>query len=53
MEKLVQTGLVRSIGVSNFNSEQIERILENCEIKPVTNQVIKSVLGGPMRILVP
>lgn len=39
MEKLVQLGLVRSIGVSNFNSEQIDRILIEAEIKPVTNQV--------------
>ena len=39
MEKLVTLGLVRSIGVSNFNSEQIRRVLDNCEIKPVTNQV--------------
>ncbi|XP_015042817.2 1,5-anhydro-D-fructose reductase isoform X1 [Drosophila pseudoobscura] len=39
MEKLVKQGLVRSIGVSNFNSEQLARILANCEIKPVTNQV--------------
>ena len=41
MEKLVKKGLVRSIGVSNFNSEQIQRVLDNCEIKPVTNQVNK------------
>lgn len=39
MEKLVDHGLVKSIGVSNFNSEQITRVLENCRIKPVTNQV--------------
>lgn len=39
MEKLVDLGLVKSIGVSNFNSEQITRILENCRIKPVNNQV--------------
>jgi aldehyde reductase len=39
MEKLVDLGLVKSIGVSNFNSEQITRILDNCRIKPVTNQV--------------
>lgn len=39
MEKLVKLGLVCSIGVSNFNSEQLTRLLENCEIKPVTNQV--------------
>lgn len=40
MEKLVDLGLVKSIGVSNFNSEQIERLLANCRIKPVNNQVI-------------
>uniref|UniRef100_A0A1B0B5J9 NADP-dependent oxidoreductase domain-containing protein n=1 Tax=Glossina palpalis gambiensis TaxID=67801 RepID=A0A1B0B5J9_9MUSC len=39
MEELVKSGLVRSIGVSNFNSEQLQRILDNCCIKPVTNQV--------------
>lgn len=39
MENLVKLGLVRSIGVSNFNSEQLKRVIDNCEIKPVTNQV--------------
>lgn len=39
MEKLVKEGLVRSIGLSNFNSEQIKRILNEGEIKPVVNQV--------------
>ncbi|XP_055377208.1 1,5-anhydro-D-fructose reductase-like [Condylostylus longicornis] len=39
MEDLVRKGYVKSIGISNFNSEQIERLLKNCEIKPVTNQV--------------
>ena len=39
MEKLVKKGLVKSIGVSNFNSEQIEDILKKGNIKPVTNQV--------------
>lgn len=40
MEKLVSLGLVKSIGVSNFNSEQLTRLLKVCKIKPVTNQVI-------------
>jgi aldehyde reductase len=39
MEACVRQGLVRSIGVSNFNSQQLKRLLENCAIKPVTNQV--------------
>ena len=39
MEKLVDQGLAKSIGLSNFNSEQLERVLANARIKPVTNQV--------------
>ncbi|XP_021191995.3 aldo-keto reductase family 1 member B1 [Helicoverpa armigera] len=39
MEKLVEKGLVKSIGVSNFNSVQLTRILNAATIKPVTNQV--------------
>nr|XP_017021103.2 aldo-keto reductase family 1 member B1 isoform X2 [Drosophila kikkawai] len=39
MEKLVEDGLVKSIGVSNFNKNQIERILAVAKIVPATNQV--------------
>lgn len=39
MENLVDIGLVKSIGISNFNSVQIEEILAVAEIKPVVNQV--------------
>lgn len=39
MEKLVPLGLTRSIGISNFNSEQIDRILSVATIKPTVNQV--------------
>lgn len=39
MEKCVQLGLTKSIGISNFNSQQIERVVKNAKIKPVNNQV--------------
>ncbi|CAG9810428.1 unnamed protein product [Chironomus riparius] len=39
MEELVDSGLVRSIGVSNFNARMIDRVLKNSRITPVTNQV--------------
>lgn len=39
LEKAVDAGLLKSIGISNFNKAQIQRLLENCRIKPVTNQV--------------
>jgi aldehyde reductase len=39
MEELVTKGLTKSIGVSNFNSKQIERLLKTATIKPVVNQI--------------
>ena len=36
---MISKGLVKSIGISNFNSEQIKDILEKGKIVPVTNQV--------------
>uniref|UniRef100_A0A0X3PHB8 1,5-anhydro-D-fructose reductase n=2 Tax=Schistocephalus solidus TaxID=70667 RepID=A0A0X3PHB8_SCHSO len=43
MENLVEAGLVRSIGVSNFNKSQIDRILAICKIPPAVNQIEVSV----------
>lgn len=39
MESLVNKGLAKSIGVSNFNSVQLQRILDKGKIAPVVNQV--------------
>ena len=39
MEQLVRGGLVRSIGVANFNRRQILRILECCDIPPTMLQI--------------
>lgn len=41
MEECVRLGLAKSIGLSNFNSQQVERVLEAATIKPVMNQVFK------------
>ncbi|XP_037936754.1 aldo-keto reductase family 1 member B1-like isoform X2 [Teleopsis dalmanni] len=39
MEQLVKDGRCRSIGVANFNEDQLEVLLENCEIPPAVNQI--------------
>ncbi|CRL05748.1 CLUMA_CG018777, isoform A [Clunio marinus] len=39
MEELVDAGLTKSIGISNFNKGQIERLVANARILPATNQV--------------
>lgn len=39
MEAQVDAGRAKSIGLSNFNSQQIERIVQNARIKPANLQV--------------
>ncbi|KAF9809295.1 hypothetical protein SFRURICE_015758 [Spodoptera frugiperda] len=38
-ESVLSKGLAKSIGVSNFNVEQMKRLLANCKVPPSTNQV--------------
>ena len=39
MEKLVEKGLTKSIGVSNYNIQGLNNLLSFCTIKPVVNEV--------------
>lgn len=39
LEKLVDAGLVKAIGVSNFSLKQVEALLASARVKPVCNQV--------------
>ncbi|KAF7792256.1 hypothetical protein EIP86_003292 [Pleurotus ostreatoroseus] len=39
MEKLLDTGKVKSIGISNFSIKNLEILLPHCKVIPVTNQV--------------
>jgi diketogulonate reductase-like aldo/keto reductase len=43
MELVQKLGYAKSIGVANFNLHQLNKILENAEIKPVVNQVIQQL----------
>ncbi|WP_404451080.1 aldo/keto reductase [Virgibacillus necropolis] len=39
MEKLYKDGRTKAIGVCNFNIEHLQRLLDECEVTPVVNQV--------------
>lgn len=39
MEQLVEEGLVKSIGISNFSVKKIQDLLKYAKIKPAVNQV--------------
>ncbi len=39
MEKAAELGKVKSIGLSNFNEERFENVINNCTIKPAVHQI--------------
>jgi len=39
MEKCVDKGLVKDIGVSNFSKQKLQDLLSKCRIKPAVNQI--------------
>lgn len=39
MEKAYKEGKIKSLGLSNFSIDQIQEILDQCEIKPVVMQI--------------
>ncbi|MBB5174285.1 aldo/keto reductase [Texcoconibacillus texcoconensis] len=39
MEKLYLDGRVKAIGVCNFDIDHLQRLLDECDVKPVLNQV--------------
>lgn len=43
MEQLYKNGKIRSIGVSNFNVNDLQAIIDSCEITPMVNQIRFSV----------
>lgn len=39
MEKLYKDGRVKAIGVCNFQPEHLQRLLDECDVSPVLNQI--------------
>lgn len=39
MEKIYRDGRVKAIGVCNFHIEHLQRLMDECDVKPVLNQV--------------
>lgn len=39
MEKLYNDGKVKAIGVCNFDVDHLQRLLDECDVKPVLNQI--------------
>lgn len=51
MEDAVETGKVRTIGISNFLEDNIENILFDCKIYPAVNQILAHISNTPLRLI--
>ena len=51
MEEAYKEGKLRAIGVSNFLIDDLESILEDCEIKPMANQILCHIGNTPIDVI--
>ncbi|WP_197734447.1 aldo/keto reductase [Sphingobacterium thalpophilum] len=51
LEDAYKDGKLRAIGVSNFEIEDLENILEDCAIKPMVNQVLAHIGNTPKELI--
>lgn len=53
MEELVEQGLIKSIGLSNFSPQKIESFISDVKIRPAVNQVrFEPTAGAHMLITI-
>ena len=51
LEEAYKEGKVKAIGVSNFLVDDLENIMNNCEIKPMVNQVLCHIGCTPVDVI--
>ena len=51
LEEAYKEGKVKAIGVSNFLIDDLENIINNCEIKPMVNQILCHIGNTPMDVI--
>jgi diketogulonate reductase-like aldo/keto reductase len=51
LEDAYNAGKLRAIGVSNFERQDIENILESCTVRPMVNQVLAHISNTPKELI--
>jgi len=51
LEEALQAGKVRAIGLSNFEREDLDNILENGSVRPAVNQILAHVGNTPFELI--
>ncbi len=51
LEDAYKAGKLKGIGVSNFNEQDLQNILDNCTVKPMVNQVLCHISNTPAELI--
>ncbi len=51
LEEAYKAGKLRAIGVSNFQQEDLENIMESCTVAPMVNQILTHISNTPMELI--
>ncbi len=51
LEEAYKAGKLRAIGLSNFEKEDVDNILESCAVKPMVNQILAHITNTPRELI--
>ncbi|MCR8547563.1 aldo/keto reductase [Salipiger sp. P9] len=51
LEEAYEAGKIRAIGVSNFQKEDLDNLLDNASVKPMINQILAHVSNTPFELI--
>ena len=51
LEEAHQAGKIRAIGVSNFETEDLQNLISNASVKPMVNQILAHVSNTPFKLI--
>ena len=51
LEEYYKAGKIRAIGVSNFEKEDIQNLIDNAEIKPMVNQILTHIANTQFNLI--
>lgn len=51
LEDAYKSGKLKSIGVSNFEEADLKNLMDNCEVKPMVNQILAHITNVPKELI--
>lgn len=51
LEEAYEAGKLRAIGLSNFEQEDVQNILDNCSVRPMVNQILAHISNTPKELI--